>query len=217
MSYIYKITNIVNNKVYIGKTNNTVAQRFKQHISEAFQPRSWDRPLYRAMRKYGVENFNIECIEETNNPEEREKYYIQYFHSYVKDEQCNGYNATTGGDGRPYDFTADEISTIIQLYNQFISIDKIAEIVRHDRATVTNKLIDLGFTIDCHRILRMPVYQLDKQTNQIINCYSSIHEAARIAFNDDTKNAHIRECCRGLRKTAYGYKWMFVKDYENNN
>lgn len=49
------------------------------------------------MRKYGIENFHIELIEETTNPEEREKYWIEYLGTYK-----NGYNATLGGDGKHY-------------------------------------------------------------------------------------------------------------------
>lgn len=47
------------------------------------------------MNKYGSEHFHIKLIEETNNPEERERYWIQYYDSYH-----NGYNATLGGDGK---------------------------------------------------------------------------------------------------------------------
>ena len=49
------------------------------------------------MRKYGVEHFHIELIEETDNPEEREIYWIEKKQSFK-----NGYNATLGGDGRKY-------------------------------------------------------------------------------------------------------------------
>lgn len=54
-----------------------------------------DRPLYQAMKEYGIENFSVETLEETENPEEREKYWIEYFSSFK-----NGYNATIGGDGK---------------------------------------------------------------------------------------------------------------------
>lgn len=217
MAFIYKITNLINQKVYIGKTETSVAHRFQQHLQESTKSRSQYRPLYRAMNKYGIENFVVETLEETSNPIEREIYYIAKYHSYIGDEQCNGYNATIGGDGRPYEFTVDEIQTIITMFNQRFPIEQIARTIGHDRATVTNKLIQLGFTIDKSRSLRMAVYQIDKTTNQILNCYSSTHEAARTVFNDNAKNTHIGECCRGLRKTAYGYKWQFVEDYENND
>ena len=49
------------------------------------------------MRKYGIEHFHIELIEETDNPEEREVYWIEQKQSFKY-----GYNATMGGDGRKY-------------------------------------------------------------------------------------------------------------------
>lgn len=52
------------------------------------------------MRKYGIENFIIELIEECKNEDldEKEKYYIKKFHSFLGDEFCNGYNMTIGGE-----------------------------------------------------------------------------------------------------------------------
>ena len=62
MPYIYKIVNNLNQKIYIGKTNRSIEERFKEHIRKANQ--NIDRPLYRAIRKYGIENFTINQIEE---------------------------------------------------------------------------------------------------------------------------------------------------------
>ena len=72
MAYIYKIVNDINDKVYIGKTENSIEKRFKEHCKDAFRNRNEKRPLYSAMRKYGIEKFHIELIEKTNIPEERE-------------------------------------------------------------------------------------------------------------------------------------------------
>lgn len=74
MASIYKITNKINNKVYIGKTNNSIQQRFKEHIRDS--KKHSNRPLYRAFNKYGIDNFTISMVEECN-PEvaaEREIY-----------------------------------------------------------------------------------------------------------------------------------------------
>ena len=102
MSYIYKIINDINNKVYVGKTEFSIEKRFKEHCSDAFRDRNEKRPLYAAMRKYGIEHFHVELIEETDNPEEREIYWIGYFNGYTQ-----GYNATKGGDGKKlYDHEA---------------------------------------------------------------------------------------------------------------
>lgn len=97
MAYIYQIINDINNKIYIGKTEFSIDKRFKEHCSDAFKERNEKRPLYSAMRKYGIEHFHIELIEETDSPEEREKYWIEQKQSFKQ-----GYNATLGGDGKKY-------------------------------------------------------------------------------------------------------------------
>ena len=67
MAYIYKIINQINDKCYIGKTEFSIEKRFKEHCQEAFRERSEKRPLYAAIRKYGIENFKIYLIEETDS------------------------------------------------------------------------------------------------------------------------------------------------------
>lgn len=97
MAYIYKIVCDLNDKVYVGKTNLSIEERFKQHIADSFRRRMEARPLYRAMRKHGVEHFSIEQIEECSPKEAsaREQYWIGYYRGYE-----DGYNATKGGDGK---------------------------------------------------------------------------------------------------------------------
>ena len=63
MPYIYKITNKINNKVYIGKTLGTIENRWKSHIRDSKRTHCEKRPLYSAFEKYGVENFIIEEVE----------------------------------------------------------------------------------------------------------------------------------------------------------
>ena len=62
MAFIYKITNTVNNKIYIGKTERDIKTRWEEHLRHiSIYP---NIPLYRAMKKYGIEVFNVEQIEE---------------------------------------------------------------------------------------------------------------------------------------------------------
>lgn len=96
MSYIYKITNQINGKIYIGKTSKTIDERFKEHIKKA--KLHTNRYLYDAMNHYGYHNFSIEKVEECENDllNEREKYWISHYNSFDKNF---GYNMTTGGEG----------------------------------------------------------------------------------------------------------------------
>ena len=76
MGYIYKITNDINDKVYIGKTCLTIEERFKQHCSDSKKNRCEKRPLYAAMNKYGIEHFHVDLVGEysDNDLEEYEIY-----------------------------------------------------------------------------------------------------------------------------------------------
>ena len=97
MSYIYKIINNVNDKVYIGKTAFSIQKRFQEHCKDAFKRRNEKRPLYAAIRKYGINAFSIKLIEECddNIAADREAYWIGVYKAY-----STGYNATLGGDGK---------------------------------------------------------------------------------------------------------------------
>ena len=96
---VYKITCLINNKIYIGQTYETLTQRFKRHIQCAKS--NIDTKFYRAIRKYGEQNFKIELLEKCNNPidlNEREFYWINKL-----DAVNNGYNTKNsigkcGGD-----------------------------------------------------------------------------------------------------------------------
>lgn len=115
MSYIYKIINDINNKIYIGQTSFSLEKRFKEHLADSDKIEK--RPLYYAMRKYGKEHFKIELIEETNFPNEKEKYWINYYDSYN-----NGYNATLGGEG----ISLISREKVFQLYKQYKNAAEVA-------------------------------------------------------------------------------------------
>ena len=199
MAYIYKITNRVNDKIYIGKTYLNPDQRFKQHCNESKKSEKKNRPLYSAMNKYGVENFIIETIEETDSPEEREKYWIEYFGSFK-----NGYNATIGGDGRPY----LDYDLIYNTYIKVNSISKTAELCQCCKDSVVKVLKNNGLTTqDFIKNSSKTVAMLDKNTEEILKIFPSAREASK--FLNKTPQ-HIRDVCLGKRKSAYGYKWRYL-------
>ena len=96
--YIYKITNIVNNKCYIGQTND-YDKRWKGHKYLLNNNKHDNKHLQHAWNKYGEENFTIEIIEYVENYNEREIYWISFYNS--TDERY-GYNIMAGGDEPPH-------------------------------------------------------------------------------------------------------------------
>lgn len=120
---IYKITNKINNKVYIGLTKNTLKYRWSRHISESKNIND-TKHLYKAIRKYGVENFVIEQIDETNDFEklgELERKYIKEFNST---DPTKGYNLTAGGEKNQYDGNSQaklKVEDVINIRNIYDS------------------------------------------------------------------------------------------------
>lgn len=110
---IYIIKNKINNKVYIGQTSQGIENRWKQHTKPSVI-KSKKYAIYRAMNKYGVENFYYEVLEDNIPYEEldnREQYYIEKYDSYK-----HGYNSTTGGDGKVINKITDVDDIIERLH-----------------------------------------------------------------------------------------------------
>jgi group I intron endonuclease len=120
--YIYKITNILNGKVYIGQTIKTIEERFRQHIYKAGCTH-----LHAAIKKWGKENFKIEIIEEVPKEllDEREIYWISYYNST---DNKIGYNIIKGGKlGRKeiYKLSEKEIQELVQMFKEGIGFNDL--------------------------------------------------------------------------------------------
>lgn len=211
MAYIYKIINDINNKVYVGKTENSIEKRFKEHCSDAFRDRNEKRPLYAAMRKYGIEHFHIELVEETDNPEEREIYWIGFYEGYTK-----GYNATIGGDGK---LLYDHNQILMEL-KQGLSGKEIAEKIGccvdivYEIAQKNN--IDLKANGHKNFIEKRKSISAYSKENIFLQSFESTVAAAEWCYKNKkctTLNSgvrtHIAEVANGKRKTAYGYIWKY--------
>ena len=211
MAYIYQIINDINQKIYVGKTEFSIKKRFKEHCKDAFRERNEKRPLYLAMQKYGVEHFHIELIEETNNPEEREIYWIEKLGSFK-----NGYNATMGGDGKKYlDYdlviaTYREIGVIKDVAKKLnISPDSVSFILHQNNEPI-NSCQDIQ-TKKYGKVVNM--YSLK---GEYLQTFPSVGAAARYMVENNltgckhtTIKQHITEVCTGRRQTAAKYKWKF--------
>ena len=211
MAYIYKITNKINGKIYIGKTERTVEERWNEHCNDFTKDRCKDRPLYRAMNKYGAENFHIETIEETSSPEERECFWIEHFQSFKK-----GYNATIGGDGKRYLDYDLIVSTYQELKNANevakklgISIDSVYTAIHQNGIIFTSQEVNKKYY---GKTIKMFSKQGEYQQS-----FASLKDAARYLIDNhltkdgaiDGVSSHIRQCANGKRKTAYGFIWSW--------
>lgn len=102
--YIYKITNKINGKIYIGKSKNP-SIRFKRHIYVASHPDTGPnqfQPIHAAIAKYGKVNFDLEIIDNCISEDEifvKEIYWISHYRSNMKKHPNSGYNLTDGGEG----------------------------------------------------------------------------------------------------------------------
>lgn len=215
-SRIYKITNDINDKIYVGKTKLSIQKRFSQHCNDSQKRTEEHRPLYSAMRKYGIEHFTISLIEECSDEEasQKEIYWIKYYEGYEK-----GYNATLGGDGTPF----IDPKEILRLWTEGKSLQEIAKVTNHDKGWISALLKDQGVKsselINRGRAaLEKKVYMLDKETGEQLNCFESTRAAARFLIQEKSLNpksesgysSHISEVCRGIRKSTLGYKWSYM-------
>lgn len=205
MGFIYKITNDINDKVYVGQTSGTLEERFKQHKKKINSDDRKTFPLYNAMRKYGIEHFSIEEIEQTDNLQEREQYWIKFFDSYN-----NGYNATLGGDG----WVRTDYDLIASLYNQGYTGIEIAQQMGVTKNTVYRGLKAKGIetlsnTETSKKKNSKQIGQYDKTTLELIHIFPSIADAAKAMGKN---HAHISSCAHGKKASAYGYKWKFIEE-----
>ena len=204
MGYIYKIINDINNKVYIGQTTYTLEERWKHHLWDIKRYPTYK--LYRAMKKYGIEHFNIILIEECPDEElnYREIYWIGRYNSYKK-----GYNSTLGGEG-VQKYNHEEILNLwkdgyplIYIANKYgAHPDVVGKIIRSFGVT-KQEIYHRGAGNN-----RKIIAQYNKE-GKLIKIYPSGAEAARQTGN---AQANISKCCLGKTKTCGGYIWKYIDD-----
>ncbi len=189
---IYKITNKVNGKCYIGQSND-IHRRWKQELA----PNAKLNPhLARAFEKYGIDNFEFEIIEECQREHlnEREQFYIEIYHSI---DPNLGYNKTEGGDGN--------------LGRHFIMSEEQKEKIR--KANTGRKLTEEQLI----NIRESNKYKIDP--NQIVifcyetnKYYSSIGKAAKeLGIGKES----IRHVINGQDNHALNYRFCKMSDNIN--
>lgn len=157
---IYKIENLINGHCYIGQSIN-IELRWKKH--RALVENS-DYPLYRAIKKYGIDNFSFDIIQECEPCEldELEIYWIEYYNSYY-----DGYNQTRGGGkyGCNVKISDEDLWEIVQLLkNSDLSQAAIAQKFNLGNDTISE--INHGKT----RVLDNIEYPIRKNKKETHRC-----------------------------------------------
>ena len=136
--FIYKITNKINGKSYIGQTIQNVKERFYQHCATKCSQAVLNMVIHKAITKYGKSNFTIEVIEEVEsaNLNDRERYWIRYYDSYN-----NGYNSTEGGQDGIKLFKNLDTESIVREYKSGKSLREIGRLFNVDKQTIKDLLV----------------------------------------------------------------------------
>lgn len=155
------------------------------------------------MRKYGIEKFLCETLEETKFPEKREMEIIAELGSYV-----NGYNATLGGDGRKY--INLNMMEVIKDYNKSINVTLISISKKYDvdTGTMSRLLKSHGVVVRTSGKTRSISIKKTDSEGKVLAIFASATEAAN-AHNMEN-GSHIIKCAKGKKKMAGGFNWEYL-------
>lgn len=177
---IYKVTNKVNGKSYIGQTRYTLEFRWRQHLHKKDNVY-----FHNAIKKYGAENFSVEVLEEcdVDKLNSREIFYIAKYNTFE-----NGYNLTLGGDGNRRLILDDKYEEIKAMYLAGFSSNKIATLYSVDKATIVKILKQLGVKIKSKKI------DINNQEFlELVQDYKSGYSLKELAKRYDCSDTGLKE------------------------
>lgn len=187
MGEIYKITNLVNDKCYVGKTKYESVIRWRDHIN-GYHPSSL---IHKAIVKYGVDNFKFEILEHSVSEDklnDLERYYIELCRSKTP----NGYNLTNGGDGGLGLLVSEETRR------------KQSEI-RKGKAWSENRRKAGQYKLVGNNNAGKQVAMIKDGT--ILATFNSISEAS---IKTGIYRTNINRSCSHLNLKAGGYHWQYI-------
>lgn len=211
---IYIITNNINGKVYIGQSKN-IQQRWKAHRTRPFNSNAetYNTPLYRAIRKYGLNNFSFEILEECLVEElnKKEKYYIDKYNS---NDLEHGYNLTNGGDtiSENYKLSLEEVMQIsFLLSNTELSGKEIGEQFNISQRMISGINLGQYYRRDS---LSYPLRKIKEKEskNYCVDCFKEIRSGS-IRCSECCAKAHrqvIRPSREQLKEEIRNFSFVFL-------
>lgn len=206
---IYKLTNKLNGKVYIGQTKRTLNKRLSEHLKKN------KTPISKALRSVGIENFNVSVVDHAHcksELDEKERFYIKFYNSIVP----NGYNICIGGEGARGLKHSKE--TKLKMHNSHVGKGIGKDNPMFGRCGPLNPFYGLKHTNETKRKLSDLAKKNFKyagnprakkvkciETNEVFDCITLAAE--KYGLN----RGHINNCCTGTRKRCGGYHWCYAK------
>lgn len=225
-------------KSYIGITCRDVTKRW---LAEGNGYRPKNQPAFAAaIKKYGWENFsheilekNIKTLEEANL---RERYWIAYYHTWVYDPACWGYNITKGGDGTPGHKCSEQALLKFQKRVYCIELDTVFESLSKAAEATNCSISKISLCCNGSRSKTGGYHWafVDQTNTPIFSNYTpkkvgckgkkvycveldQIFETARAAANStNSPYSSIVKCCKKERLTAGHYHWQYVEEEITN-
>ena len=191
--FIYKITNTINSKSYIGQTIQNVKERFYQHCATKCSKAVSNMAIHRAIKKYGKSNFTVEVIEEIDsaNLNDRERYWIKYYNSYN-----NGYNSTKGGQDGCKPFKDLDVESIIKEYNTGKSLRTLGTIFKVDKQTIKDLLIRHNVELRTTRTYKLS----QKDRDKVLEDFASGLSRKEIMIKWNISKSYLSQLITGYRR-----------------
>lgn len=200
---LYKITNLINGHIYIGQSVD-IERRWDEHRKYYCNPngRSYNSALYRAFRKYGIENFQFQIVEECKQEalDTRERYWIDYYDAFH-----HGYNMTEGGDGKQ---TVDR-KMIKRLWDMGLPTSEIRQKTGYGQTTITRVLhsfdnYSLEESVRRGAMKNCVVVQQFDLSGKFIAEYDSVKAASA---KTGIGYCNIFYAMNGRQKSCGGFQW----------
>lgn len=205
MGVIYKATCLISNRAYIGQTKRTLDKRRKEH-----EQMKGDYSFHKALKKYGLDNFVWEIIEECPDDQldSREIYWVNYYNTYYE-----GYNSTKGGDN------ANSLDNWRQTHEKEVQQNALNGL---KYAQQYRQKFPEEFSKQLTKAREKAIQSCSKKVccvelNIIFNSLSEAERWSQTSQNPNGRRCahqHISKVCSGKRKTAGGYTWKYIKEEE---
>lgn len=220
MTGIYKITNKINNNCYIGQSVD-IERRWKQHIKNSSKTsRNSQYPLYRAFRKYGLNNFTFEilCLCDKSELTRQEEYWFLYYKPKYN-QLYPAENPTSNPEieaKRQAIFQTEEYKAKCSKPMSNSTKQKISYSLKHSNA------FKQAHNSPEYKQKMYDIRQKGKRANKPVILYNDTEQYTFDSMNECSnwlikhfncsstpKVSHITEVCEGKRKTIFGYKCSY--------